>query len=111
VAVALILVCAVFFSRLWAADETQIESSFCEGIRVAKKQKSVFAGEMRGSNLREILPPKSEQVRRAWVPTTSMVISCSSLPFGSPPHPRNASPFSVELPDSANRTLLPERSG
>ncbi|HEX4200439.1 MAG TPA: hypothetical protein VHY59_02895, partial [Chthoniobacterales bacterium] len=29
-----------FFSRLWV-QETQIEASFCEAIRIAKEQKSV----------------------------------------------------------------------
>ena len=32
---------AVCFSRLLGADETQIEASFCEAIRIAKEQKSI----------------------------------------------------------------------
>ena len=57
-----------------------------------------FTGENRRSNLRGILPAKSELVRRAWVPSTSLVTSCGFLPFRSMPRPRNLSSFSTELP-------------
>jgi hypothetical protein len=39
-----------------------------------------FARETRRSNLRGIPSPKSERVRRTWIPTTSLVI-CNSLLF------------------------------
>jgi hypothetical protein len=40
-----------------------------------------FATETRRRNLRGISQAKSERVRRTWIPTTSLIISCSSLPF------------------------------
>jgi hypothetical protein len=41
----------------WLADETEIETSFCAAIRIAKEQKSVFL-EKRASNLRRIAGKK-----------------------------------------------------
>ena len=73
---------AVCFSRLLGAEETQIEASFCEAIRIAKEQKSVSLAETRRSNLRRISPPKSERVRRTWIPTTSLVTARSALSLG-----------------------------
>ena len=64
---------AVCFSRLLGADETQIEASFCEAIRIAKRAEVDFASETRRSNLRRIPPAKSERVRRTWIPTTSLI--------------------------------------
>ena len=84
----------VFLAAL-GADETQIEASFCEAIRIAKEQKSISTGETRRSNLRRIPPPKSERVRRTWIPTTSLIISCSSLPFVQGPAREIPSPFSA----------------
>ena len=69
------------FLAAMGAEETQIEASFCAAIRIAKEQKSVSLAETRRSNLRRIPPPKSERVRRTWIPTTSLVTSCSALPF------------------------------
>ena len=48
-----------------SVEETQIEVSFCNAIRIAKEQKSVsLARETRRSNLRRISEAKSERVRR-----------------------------------------------
>ena len=68
----------VFLATL-GADETQIEASFCAAIRIAKEQKSISLAETCGSNLRGIPSPKSERVRRAWIPTTSLVKPSSPL--------------------------------
>jgi len=38
-------------------------------------------GETRRSNLRGIPSPKSERVRRMWIPTTSLVTFYSALPL------------------------------
>jgi hypothetical protein len=40
-----------------------------------------FATETRGSNLRRISSPKSEYVRRTWIPTTCLVTAYGSLAF------------------------------
>ena len=57
-----------------------------------------FASDTRQSNLRAIPPPKSERVGRTWIPTTSLVTSCSFLPFVQRPACENPSPFSAESP-------------
>ena len=62
----------VFLAAL-GADETQIEASFCEAIRIAREQKSISLDETRRSNLRGIPPPKSEWVRRTWISTTPLL--------------------------------------
>ena len=62
----------VFLAAI-GADETQIEASFCEAIRIAKEQKSVSLEKRAEAYLRRISPPKSERVRRTWIPTTSLV--------------------------------------
>ena len=48
----------VFLTAL-DAEENQIEASFCAAIRIAKEQKSVFARETGGSELRRI--PRSKR--------------------------------------------------
>ena len=50
----------VFLTAI-GAEETEIEASFCEAIRIAKEQKSVSLEKRARSNLRRISPPKSEQ--------------------------------------------------
>jgi len=62
----------VFLAAI-GAEETQIEASFCEAIRIAREQKSVSLEKTRQRKLRRIPPPKSERVRRAGVPTTSLL--------------------------------------
>ena len=62
----------VFLAAI-GADETQIEASFCEAIRIARGAEVGFARETRRSNLRGIPPPKSEWVRRTWISTTSLL--------------------------------------
>jgi hypothetical protein len=39
-----------------------------------------FASETRRRILRGISSPKSERVKRTWIPTTSLVNSCNALP-------------------------------
>ena len=63
----------VFLAAL-GAEETRIEASFREAIRIAKEQRAV-RWRTRRSNLRGIPPPKSERLRRAWIPTTSLITS------------------------------------
>ena len=70
------------FLTAMGADETQIEASFCAAIRTAKEQKSISLAETRRSNLRRIPSPKSERVRRTWIPTTSLVTARSALSLG-----------------------------
>ena len=48
------------FLAAMGADDTQIEASFQEAIRIAKEQKSVSLEKTRGSNLRRISQAKSE---------------------------------------------------
>jgi hypothetical protein len=69
------------FLTAMGAEETQIEASFGEAIRIAKEQKGGFARETRSSNLRRISQIKSECVRRTWIPTNSLLTSGSALPF------------------------------
>ena len=63
-----------------SAEQTQIEASFCEAIRIAKRAKVGFAGETRGSNLRRISQAKSERVRRTRIPTTSLLTAKGKCP-------------------------------
>ena len=52
------------FLAATGADESQIEASFCEAIKIARRPEVDFAGETRRGNLRRIPSPKSERVRR-----------------------------------------------
>ena len=56
------------------ADEAEIEASVGEAIRIATCERK----------LRSIPPPKSERVKRTWIPITSLVTSCCSLAFVQP---------------------------
>jgi hypothetical protein len=92
----------VFLTAL-GTEEAQIDASFCEAIRIAKQQKAVSLNEMDRSNLCGIPWPKSQRVRRAWVPTISLVTSCSSLPFVHAP-PATIFALSAEFaPDGTTR--------
>jgi hypothetical protein len=62
-------------------EDTRIEASFSAAIRIGKRAEVGFAGETRRSNLRGIPSPKSERVRRMWIPTTSLVTFYSALPL------------------------------
>jgi hypothetical protein len=77
------------FSRLWVAEETQIEDSFC----AAFKAEVDFTAEARRSNLRGIPSPKTKRVRRTRIPTTSLVTARSALSLG----------FVVESPALSNK--------
>jgi tetratricopeptide (TPR) repeat protein len=70
----------VFLAAI-GADEREIAVSFAEAIKIANEQKSSLATETRRSNLHRIPTPKSDWVRKRWIPPTSLVISCSALPF------------------------------
>jgi hypothetical protein len=61
----------VFLAAI-GADETKIEASFCEAIRIAKGAGVGFAREKRRSKLRRISQAKSERARRTWIPTSVM---------------------------------------
>ena len=60
------------FLTAMGADETQIEASFGEAIRVAQEQKSVSL-EKRAEATYADTPPKSEWVRRTWISTTPLL--------------------------------------
>ena len=87
----------VFLATL-GADETQIEASFCEAIRIAREQKSISLAKRAEATYAEYRRQKASASGGTWIPTTSLVTSCSFLPFRSMPRPRNPSPFSAELP-------------
>jgi len=63
------------------AEDTQIEASFCEAIRIAKEQKSVSLEKRAKGTYAEYRRQKTARVRSTWTPTTSLVTSCSALPF------------------------------
>jgi predicted ATPase len=69
------------FLAAMGAEETQIEASFCEAIKIAKRQKSVSLEKRAEGNVRGISEAKSERVSRTWIPTGSLVTSCSVLAF------------------------------
>ena len=69
----------VFLAAL-GADETQIEASFCEAIRIAKEQKSISLAETRRSNLRRIPSPKSERFGRERGSITSLLNEAFNKP-------------------------------
>ena len=71
---------AVCFSRLLGADETQIEASFCEAIRIAKEQKSISLEKRAEATYAEYRRAKSERVRRTWIPTTSLLTPKGKFP-------------------------------
>ena len=60
------------FLTAMGADETQIEASFCEAIRIAKEQKSVSLEKRAEATYAEYRRQK-RAVRRTWIPTTSLV--------------------------------------
>ena len=62
----------VFLTAI-GADETQIEASFCEAIRIAKEQKSISLEKRAEATYRRISQAKSERIRRTWIPTTSLI--------------------------------------
>ena len=64
---------AVFLAAI-GADEAQIEASFCASHQNRKGAEVDFARETRRSNLRGIPSPKSERVRRTWIPTASLLM-------------------------------------
>ena len=70
--------CGVFLASL-GADETQIQASFCEAIRIAKEQKSVSLQKRAEATLRGIPEAKSECGRRTRIPTTSLLTVCSAM--------------------------------
>ena len=72
------------FLAAMGADETQIEASFCAAIRIAKEQKSISLEKRAEATYARIPPPKSERVRRTWIPTTSLIISCASVRANPP---------------------------
>jgi hypothetical protein len=55
------------------AEETQIEDSFQEAIRIAKEQKAISLEKRAEATYAEYRPPKSERVRRTPNPTTSLL--------------------------------------
>jgi len=67
---------AVFLAAI-GAQETEIEASFCAAIRIAKEQKSVSPEKRAEATYAKYRRQKSERVRRTWIPTTSLLISCS----------------------------------
>ena len=68
------------FLTAMGADKTEIEASFCAAIRIGKKPEVDFVRETRRSNLRKISLPKSERVRRSWIPTTSLLTPKREIP-------------------------------
>jgi serine/threonine protein kinase len=65
---------AVFLAAL-GAEETQIEASFCEAIRIAKRQKSVSLEKRAEATYTEYRRQKASGTAGTWIPTTSLVIS------------------------------------
>jgi hypothetical protein len=63
------------------ADETQIEASFCEAVRMAKEQKSVSLEKRAKATYEEYRKQKSERIGRTRVPTTSLITDWSALPL------------------------------
>ena len=55
------------------ADETQIEASFCEAIRIAKEQKSVSLATRAEATYAEYRRQKASVSERRRIPTTSLV--------------------------------------
>ena len=65
-----------------AAEETEIEASFREAIRIAREQKSISLAETRRSNLRKNTASKKRAGQADLVPTTAMVTAYSAVPMG-----------------------------
>ena len=61
------------FLAAMGADETQIEASFCEAIRIAKEQKSISLEKRAEANYAEYRRQKASSVRTRRIPTTSLV--------------------------------------
>ena len=75
----------VFLATL-GADETKIEASFCEAIRIAKEQKSISLAKRAEATYAEYRQAKSERVRRTWIPTTSLTfLQLYEFSFNAPP--------------------------
>src|SRR5215469_8232067 len=72
---------AVFLAAM-GADETQIEALFQESHQNRKGAEVGFASKTRRGNLHGIPSPKSECVRRTWIPTASLMNACSGLSLG-----------------------------
>ena len=60
----------VFLAAI-GADETKIEASFCEAIRIAKEPKWVSL-EKSAEAATQNIAAKSERVSRTWIPTSVM---------------------------------------
>jgi hypothetical protein len=63
----------VFLAAL-GAEESQIESSFQEAVRIAKEQKSVSLQKRAKTTFAEYRRPKSKRLRRTEIPTSSLSI-------------------------------------
>jgi hypothetical protein len=61
------------FLTAMGVEETKIEASFSAAIRTAREQKSVSLEKRAEGTYAEYRRPKSERVRRTWIPTTSLV--------------------------------------
>jgi hypothetical protein len=72
--------CGVFLAAI-GADETQIEASFCEAIRIAKEQKSVSLEKRAEATYAEYRRQKASGSGGLGFPTTALVISWNSLAF------------------------------
>jgi hypothetical protein len=70
------------FRTTLGVDETKIEASFGEAIKIEGAEVG-FARKTRRSNLRSISPLKGERVRRTWIPATSLVTCLQRLAFRS----------------------------
>jgi hypothetical protein len=62
----------VFFAAL-GAEETQIEASFCEAIRIVKEQKSVSLEKRAKATYAEYRRQKASGSGGTWIPTTSLL--------------------------------------
>ena len=69
----------VFLAAI-GADETQIEASFCEAIRIAREQKSISLEKRAEGTYAEYRRAKSERARRTWIPTTSWLTTQRGIP-------------------------------
>jgi hypothetical protein len=65
------------FLAATGADEAQIEASFCAAISIAKEQKSASLEKRAEETYAEYRRQKSERLRRAWIPTTSLTAGIS----------------------------------
>ena len=75
----------VFLATL-GAEETKIEASLCEAIRIAREQKSISLEKRAEATYAEYCRQKTHPSGKSWIPTTSLVtfaVSCFS--FNAPP--------------------------